>query len=245
MNRTANPRQRQAIILLQDTSIVALRSSVEAHDVGRWAFGSATITAIVAALQLRDLIHVISRLDDPVFVLRVVNLILAIGLAITNILLPRRPDVFYRDARVDRQFTVSLLNRYTWTWIRPLIDYAEKKGDLEEKDIPQPDHILQVDVLVKEWHDAKFTTTLPWSLFTAYKGRLIFQWCVIAVRGVFGLGPFYVMLRLISALEDKVPGAWPTSEMWGYVFWMGFFSLGEMVSTPSPDYTLVYVTHGY
>jgi hypothetical protein len=217
------------VILLQDTLVVAQRSPVKAHDLGIWAFLSTIVTTIVAVLQFRDLLHQGISWNDTVLILRIANLASAVALAFANVSLPRRPDVFLRDEQVDRQFTVSVFSRYTWSYVYPLIDYATKTGDLEEKDIPQPDHLLQVDYLLKAWHESKFKSTLAWSLFRAYRSRLFIQWSVIVVRCFFGIGPFYVMLNLINTLDYKVPGQWPTTEMWGYVFWMGFFTLGEMV----------------
>lgn len=219
----------QGIILLQDAFLIAHRSSVKAHDLGLWAFASSVLVAIVLIQQLRDLGQHFVRRDDPVLVLRLINLILIAALAIANVSLPRRPDVYYRGETVDQQFTVSVINRYTWSWVYALIDKAGKTGDLTEKDVPQPDHILRVDSLIKEWHDYAWTSSLVWSLFKTYRSRLFLQWFVISLRCLFGIGPFWTLMKLINSLGDKVPGQGPSFEMWTLVFWLGFFSLGEMV----------------
>ena len=224
---------QQAVILLQTISIVAQRSPVKSHNLGRWAFLSSVVSLPVVALQLRDNLHSSVSQHNPVLILRLINVILSVCLAIGSLCLPRRPDVFIRDQKVhkqvDRQFTVSVLSRNTWSWIWPLIKKAIKQGDLEEKDIPQPDHYIQVDFLLSEWHSAQYTSTLAWSLFRAYRARLFLQWAVIIIRCLVGIGPFYIMLRLISSLDYKVPGEWPSSAMWGYFFWLGLLSLTENV----------------
>jgi hypothetical protein len=189
---------------------------------------------LVAILQLRDLLYQGVSKADPVLILRIVNFAFAVALAFANISLPRRPDVFFRDEKVDAQFTVSILSRYTWSYAYPLIKKATAKGDLDLKDVPQPDHFLQVDYLLKAWHDAKFVSTLARSLFKAYRARLFLQWGVICIRCIVGIGPFYIMLQLIDSLQYKEAGKGPTPEMWGYVFWMGAFTLSEMVRQSPP-----------
>lgn len=174
------------------------------------------------------------RKADPVLILRIINFASAVALAFANVCLPRRPDVFFRDEKVDAQFTVSILSRYTWSYAYPLIKKATEKGDLDLKDVPQPDHFLQVDYLLKAWHEAKFVSTLARSLFRAYRARLFLQWGVIVIRCVVGIGPFYIMLQLIDSLQYKESGKGPTPEMWGYVLWMGAFTLSEMVRSPPP-----------
>lgn len=215
--------------------MIAQHSSVQSHDIARWAFLSTVVTALVSMLQLRDLILQDGiHATNPVLIVRLVNFAFTVALAFANISLPRRPDVFFRNEKVDKQFTVSILNRYTWTWGYWLLSLAIKKGDLDEKDIPQPDSLLRAETLLQKWHDEKYTSTLAWSVFREYRGRLFLQWTVIAIRCLFGIGPFYIMEHLIATLDYKMPDQWPTAEMWGYVFWMGFFSLAEMVSLAMP-----------
>lgn len=109
------------------------------------------------------------------------------------------------------------------------MDIASKKGDLEEKDIPQPDHTLRAQEVVSDWNAYGFKGRLIWSLIYAYKGRLALQWSVTLVRCALGVGPFWAMLQLISLLEERGGGGWPTHLLWGLVISLGVFSLAEQV----------------
>ena len=86
-----------------------------------------------------------------------------------------------------------MLSRYTWSWTRSIIDLASKKGDLDEKDIPEPDHTIRAEEVVADWKSGDFTGKLMWSLIYAYKGRFALQWGVTVARCLLGIGPFWTM----------------------------------------------------
>ncbi|PNY26446.1 ATP-dependent bile acid permease [Tolypocladium capitatum] len=192
-----------AAILLQATVLAAHHSPVQTHDLGLWAFLSSLVTAVAASFQLLSISRHAHVREDVALVLRIVNVCIIATLLFACLSIPRRPHVFHKDRQVDSEWTVSAINRYTWTWAGALLTLARNKGDLDEKDIPSPGHDLRAEDLVSEWSRANYQGGLLRSLLRTYGHRLVVQWSITAARCVLGIGPFWTMLRLVQKLEKK------------------------------------------
>jgi hypothetical protein len=190
------------------------------------AFGSALITILANINHSRHAFRLGTAKNDPVFILRLVSLAVTALLLIASVSLPRRPNVVYNDKIVDAQFTGSILSRYTWSWGLPLVALALEKGDLEEKDIPGPDHNFRARDLVEAWHKFEFKGTLLKKLLRAYLPLFVIQWMVTILRSFVGLGPFWAMLRVIELLEQQSPtGERPMGQILAYIVSLAVFSL--------------------
>lgn len=219
--------------MIQAICISAHRSPVKAHDLGLWTFGSTLISIITILLHSYHAFQLGAAKDDPVFILRLVSLAAAVLLLLASVLIPRRPNVFHNDKPVDAQFTTSAMSRFTWSWGTPLMELASKKGDLEEKDIPGPDHNFRARDLVQVWHAFEFKGTLLKNLLRAYLPRFILQWTVTIARSCVGLGPFWAMLRVIELLEQRSPsGERPMGQILAYILSLAVFSLLGQVLCP-------------
>jgi hypothetical protein len=205
----------------------AIHGPVRVHNAGRWSFGSSLVTLIVVAIQAFDVGDHLTSKNDVALILRIVNIVSAILTLFGSVSIPRRPVVYFRDQDVDAQWTSSMLSRYTWSWTRPIIDLASKKGDLDEKDIPEPDHTIRAEEVVADWKSGGFTGKLMWSLINAYKGRFALQWGVTVARCLLGIGPFWTMLQLINLLQERGGGGSPSRLLWSLVILLGVFSLTE------------------
>lgn len=215
---------------MQAVVLGATHSPVKAHDLGLWAFASCVATTIANVFQAVESSRHGATLRDAVLALRLVDGVVVVSLAIVCLLLPRRPEVFFRGRPVDRQWTTSVLSRFTWAYPRPLLDLATKNGDLTEKDIPEPDHTLRADHLVASWVKYNFKGSLMSSLTWAYRYRIATSWALCIVRCILGLGPFLTMLRLIRILEQTSRDKSATEELWMLVLYLGLFNLAEQVS---------------
>ncbi|KID89813.1 ABC transporter, transmembrane domain, type 1 [Metarhizium guizhouense ARSEF 977] len=214
-------------IVLQAVCIGAQHSPVKSHDLGLWTFLSSLITFAVSAAQVYHMSNFASPGKDVNLIVRIVNAVILIPLAFSCISLPRRPDVFYNGEKVDPEWSTTVLSRYTWSWVNDLLETAKRKGDLDEKDIPRPDHTIRAESLVDTWNKANYQGSLLKSLLVAYGRRLVFQWAIIVFRCIIGLGPFWTMLRLVQMLEDRDAGIVASRELWVLVFLMGLFTLAE------------------
>ncbi|KFA76189.1 hypothetical protein S40288_07267 [Stachybotrys chartarum IBT 40288] len=212
-----------AIILLQAVFLASHHSCVQVHELGYWATASSIATGLVTVFHALQVGHT----REPAQIIRFVNIGFTIVLAVTCLLIPRRPDVFYRDEVVDRHWTNSALSRITWAWARPLLDLATKNGDLNPEDIPQPDHHNRAGDLVQTWRSFDFKGSLLSSIFWAYKYRLALQWTAALIRSTISVGPYWIMLQLIKILETRGRGDTPSTELWVLVFSLGLITLVE------------------
>ncbi|KAK2594786.1 hypothetical protein QQS21_007473 [Conoideocrella luteorostrata] len=216
-----------AAVVSQAIFIGAQHSSVKSHDLGLWAFLSSLITAVVIIAQTFFVSNYSTSGKDAELTLRIATAATLVPLLFSCISLPRRPEVFYNGEKVDNEWSTTVLSRYTWSWVNDLLKTARRKGDLDPKDIPRPDHSIRAESLVEAWNKANYRGDLLQSLLKAYGGRLVFQWIVIVIRCIIGIGPFWTMLQLIQMLEDRDAGIAAPRELWGLVFLMGFFTLAE------------------
>lgn len=205
-------------------------SPVKSHDLGLWAFLSSLVTAAVTIAEASYVSNYASPSNNVQLIVRIVNVFVLIPVLFSCITIPRRPEVFYKGEKVDNEWTTSVLSRYTWSWVSDLLQTAQRKGDLDNKDIPRPDHTIRTENLVDVWNKANYQGGLLQSLLKAYGARVFVQWIIILIRCGIGIGPFWAMLRLVQLLEDRDAGMGTPRELWGLVFLMGLFTLGEQVS---------------
>ncbi|XP_044719937.1 ABC transporter domain-containing protein [Hirsutella rhossiliensis] len=211
-----------AAVLLQAIFLAAHHSPVQVHDLGLWALLSCLITLPATVLQALRVGH--ERIS---LTLRIVNICATTLLLIACISIPRRPHVFHKGRQVDAEWTVSAINRYTWSWAGALLKVACKKGDLDEKDIPRPDHFIRAENLVSAWTKASHHGSLLRSVLRAYGRRLALQWAIIVGRCILGIGPFWAMLRLVQLLEKRGSVELPAMEPWILVIFMGACILAD------------------
>lgn len=150
-------------------------------------------------------------------------------LAVVSGMLPRRPEIVYDGAKVDRQWTVSLLSRLTWSWIQPLLRHASLHDGLEGEDVPHADFNLRSKQLAKEWNKFAHKPTLFLSLAAAYKGRLAVLWAATLVRCAVSILPFWFMLRILKILETEVTRSNPV-QLFNFVLGMAVSNLADSVS---------------
>lgn len=206
--------------------MTAQHSSVETYTLGVWAaFAAAVNTAVVAAYA-----HWLGQLDDTsidaILILRIFNIAAGVLLALSCVWIPRRPEVFYQGEVVDNESAVSAVNRYTWGWARSVLDIGTKDGDLKQEQVPRPRSFARAKQLVDRWNP-KPGSSLLMSLLRAYGNMLLIQYGATIIRCFVGLGPFYIMLRLIRILEHTRPDERNLAEMWPLVFGLAGFALVE------------------
>ncbi|RKL01801.1 ATP-dependent bile acid permease [Fusarium oxysporum] len=216
-----------ALILLHAISLSAHHAPVKVHDLGLWLFGSSLIVATITVPQLIKETQAFTRDNTVALVLRAVNVGAVVFLCLFSVLLPRRPDVFFKGQKVDDQWTVSAFSRYTWSWVDPLLSFAVKKNDLDASDVPHVDRTLRAADLKEDWLASKPQGSLFRSLFWAYKGSFMVQLSLTVFRNILALLPFWTMLRVINILEQRDVGLSGASnlELWILIFAMAGFNL--------------------
>lgn len=223
----------QSLALIQSISIAIQHAPVAAYRLGLWLLLSSIILVVVPVINLLREVRKNETLIDVVAILTIVEAAASLALALSTATLPRRPDVALNDRPVDRQRTVSVLSRYTWSWITPLLTLASVNQDLTPDDVPLGDHKLRSGDLQREWDAVKHRGTLLSSLAWAYKGRMVLLWAVTLVRGVLSVAPFWAMLRIINILENEGRDGIHRIELPGLVVIMALSNLLDGVS-PCP-----------
>ncbi|RDA86044.1 hypothetical protein CP532_4687 [Ophiocordyceps camponoti-leonardi (nom. inval.)] len=215
-----------AVVLLQAISLSANRTPVKVHDLGLWAFFACLAALVATILQAVDVGRRERPLEDSSFILRLVNGCVGLALLFACLSIPRRPRVFYKGQPVDDEWSVSAINRLTWTWAGALLKTARSKGDLDTRDIPQPDHFIRAQSLVAAWPDTNLQGKLLPSILRAYGWRLALQWVITIGRCALGILPFWAMLRLVQILEKKSSGEFSATEL-ALVLLMGVCGMAE------------------
>lgn len=177
-----------------------------------------------------------------------------LGLAITRVclalagflvcsLLPRRPDVYYNDQIVDRQRTASALERYTYTWLSPLLAFAAKQGLLHQADLPMLDSAARARDLHDDFaaHHARRPGPLWRKVARAHARALAAQYLLTTLDSVLIVAPQAAMFRLLKLLEDRQKGASVTLEA---SLWVGGLGLGILVQNFFENWRW-WVSYGY
>ncbi|KAK1597465.1 ABC transporter [Colletotrichum navitas] len=214
---------------LQAVGIVATNDSVHAYNLGLWLWFSGLVFAAVQVLQDTVVLdHLLE--DNPVsFGLKVASLVLTVGIVVTGVALPRRPDVYYNGKVVDRIRTVPAYSRFTWGWGAEIIDLATKKKDLDASDLPKPDHLTRSEDSAAAWKAYNFDSdsNLWWSIIWAYRVPLFIQWSIAISKAFLSFAPSWITLQILEALQRKQHGEDVPMDIWILVFWLGLAILAD------------------
>ncbi|RGP63629.1 ATP-dependent bile acid permease [Fusarium longipes] len=213
-----------ALASIHGLCIVYQHSPVRAQRFGVWLLFTAVALAASSLLNLGQLYTHSRQLPISALILSIISTVFAISLAFASTCLPRRPEVLHQNAAIDRQWTVSVLGRLTWTWVQPILRHAAQRGDIDTEDVPKADSRLRSQDLKKRWDQMAQKDSLFRSLVALYKGRLFCLWAITLIRCAVSILPFWFMLKIINVLED---GAAPSDkvELMSYVLCMALSNL--------------------
>ncbi|KAF1919049.1 hypothetical protein BDU57DRAFT_490977 [Ampelomyces quisqualis] len=156
--------------------------------------------------------------------LSIADISAAMAVVLASAALPRRPDVVHDKRLVDRQWTVSMLSRSTWSWFEPWHHYAKKSQGLTAGDIPQADAGLRSAELTEDREMLLEGQTLVWYLGRLYRGRLALLWSTTLLRCVISVLPFLTLYNILSVLRDDSTD-YERREVLGAVCFMTAFAL--------------------
>lgn len=140
------------LVLFQTSTILfATPSSVKRYNLGLLSSISSLVIVLAVAVENISLwqSRSVSLPRNIHLTLSLVQWIAAAILMITSLLIPRRPDIYLNGQVVDRQNTVSLLEKLTFTWPAPILLFASKNKGLDYTHIPEVDHSSRSHTLRK------------------------------------------------------------------------------------------------
>lgn len=205
----------------------AHHSSVKAYDIGLTIFLSSIANIVVATAETNHVGRYQSLKHDNTLVLRICTLVSAGLLALASTLIPRRPDVFYNGEKIDSNFSVGALSRFTWGWGRTILDLGGQKGDLKQADVPRPPSYARSKSLVESWESFKFGAGLLRNLFHVYGWRFAIQWTGTLFRVAVGTVPYLILYTLIQKLETTPGEERHFADFWIYVVGLGLCGITE------------------
>ena len=155
------------------------------------------------------------------FWILVVELIAAGISGCTCLFFPRRPLVSHNGQPVDKQYTVSALNQWTWTWASEYLALAHLKNRLVLSDIPVLHLGARSDYLVSRMTSMKPRDRLWKTLIVAHFLELVIQWIISIIQGIIQFAPQLAMYKLLELLEDRSAGNPIAKIAWAYVIGLG------------------------
>lgn len=140
--------------------------------------------------------------------------------------LPRRPDVFHNGRLVDKQYTVSILSRFTFSWANGLLQYATQNRNLGINDLPELPFSARSDVLLKRLEQKRTGSRKLWRvLLTGHLRSIVFQLLLGIVSCLLSFGPQIALYAILKSLEQRQGPAWDAAESWIWVLVLGVLML--------------------
>lgn len=113
--------------------------------------------------------------------------------------LQRKPLVFHQGHGVDREDSVSVLERYSFSWASDIFNLA-KAGPLSIRSLPSLGHHMRVRTL-KAQYAAHDSPKLWVKLVTTFGYQIVQQWVLIALKALCSFGSRFAIYQLLRTLE--------------------------------------------
>ncbi|CAI6339876.1 unnamed protein product [Periconia digitata] len=204
---------RHGSILLAWTTIfihgcyaAASRSSVKLYRIGIWLLVSSTAVSVLSFSRFPPGSASFSNISYPVVGAWILNSASSVALAILSISISRGRDVTVRGRPVDRERVVSVLSRFTWAWVEPLLLQASSKNDLHQDDVNYPDYMLQSHHLYDDWKGTAGHDTLLVNLMYQYRVLFGVSWLFTGLRCLVSMLPFLTLSKTLDLLQHRLTG---------------------------------------
>lgn len=220
----------QLLILFQAIAIFFTPSSLHRYNLGILSGTSAFLLVVAVAVENISLWRSeVSPLPaNAHLTLSIVQLLCGILLVFASFSIPRRPDVFWQGRPVDRQNTVSVLEKFTFSWPSPVLAYAVKHRGLDYDDLPEISHEVRSRELRERFHAVGLKDKLWKTLFWSHKWAFIQQWLFQVLCSVTNFLPQVALYFILRALEARDQG-----ENVAFTSWLLVFGLGLAITFSS------------
>ncbi|OCK87864.1 ABC bile acid transporter [Cenococcum geophilum 1.58] len=133
----------------------------------------------------------------------------AVGIAcLHGVLLPRRPDVFWKGSLVDRQFTSSWLCRLSFSWPWSALRAAPGKTTFGIDGLPELDRKTRSRYLLQRFqYDSARTGAISplWkTLAFSYRRELLRQLALTIIGSTISFAPQIMLLGVLRAMENEM-----------------------------------------
>ena len=133
--------------------------------------------------------------------------VLAVIALFTCLSYPRRPVVYHHGHIVDHQLTVSMFDRFTYTWPSDILEAATKDRQLQLDDLPVMDHHLRSADLNERATRFSDGRDLFYLILRSHRAGFIGQFIFTFLNSAFLVAPQFAMYQLLKLLEARDQGA--------------------------------------
>ena len=211
------------MILFQAIAIYITPSSTQRYKLGIFTSFSGLLTAAAIAVEN---ISLWQSKNSPTprnihLTFSIILFVAGVLLAIASLCIPRRPDVYWNDKIVDRENTVSLLSKLTFSWPDPILSFAAKHKGLDYDDLHEIDHENRSRELRREFDAVGPKDKLWKTIFWARKWVFIQQWILQAIVSITDFFPQIVLYFVLKTLEARDEGKDVALKSWLLVIGLG------------------------
>ncbi|KAF9247626.1 hypothetical protein DTO027I6_732 [Penicillium roqueforti] len=229
------------LLAIQAVAFFAEPRPTSRYVLGHFAFWGSIITIAVPGIELGILIF--SRLGLPhgrLWVgLQLAQIACAALRAVPCVLLPRRPDIYYEDKLVERELSVSLLSRFTFSWANGLLNYAVKHKTMDLDDIPRLTASNRAAFLCEKFETARQNRKLWVAIVAAHWRSLLVQTTLSLTICFLSFGPQVALFQILKTLELRDTPDWNVGASYIWVLALG----GLLFVASSVEAWLIWVVY--
>ncbi|KAG8163353.1 hypothetical protein KVR01_006650 [Diaporthe batatas] len=216
------------LLLWQAVAVASCRKTVQAYNLGLYLFFSCLILFVILLVQGTAVFEQLLAHHPVRFAMRILEILAALGLSVASLCIPRRPEIFDRDGKpIDRMYTSTALDRFTWGWPAYLLKMASKRNRLDLDDLPRPDHFTRASELSADWKRRASKRKLWLAIILAHKMALAKQWLLTLITSFLNFGPQWVILQLLRILEKGGDQENFSLSVYMWVLWLGIVIVAQ------------------
>ncbi|KAB8296761.1 hypothetical protein EYC80_002178 [Monilinia laxa] len=221
----------RVLIALQFALIFGVSSPVKRFNIGCCAGTSCFVSIIASLYHVYRLYRGTSAATRSISFLVTGELAFLLLAGICSFSLPRRPGVSYLGRPVDGQYTVSAIQRYSFSWVQSLLTRAKIEGRLEYENLPALDQTVRSDELLSQISEItrKRNRSLWLTVFRAHRAKFFLQWTLTIASGFALYAPQICMLRILTLLEQRSNADFNSLDVWFWVFALGLTKIAQVV----------------
>ncbi|PYH97497.1 ABC transporter [Aspergillus ellipticus CBS 707.79] len=214
-------------LCLQTVGFFIEPAPTERYILGIYGFGGSAIAAIIPCVEIGSTWQAEHGLHRS----RISHGLLLSQIAIAClrgtccILIPRRPEVHFEGRVVDRECTVSIFKRFTFSWVSDLLRYIVANNGLDMGSLPKLPFTARSKNLHEHLERFRGSRELWKALVFGHKYPLILQGSLSLVVCVLNFGPQVAMYGILKALEDRSTVSDKVNQSWIWVFGLGIVLL--------------------
>ena len=151
-----------------------------------------------------------STLGNKGRILMAVEFVSAVLACVSGLLLPRRPDVFWKGILVDRRFTASAFNIFFFSWSLSALRSFSTEQSPKIYNLPQLNHTIRALPLLQRFQDYRSlrndSRSLWKDLFSINGRQLVVQLSMTIFGSIISFTPQIMLLGILRAMERDSGG---------------------------------------